>query len=190
MLYFLKLIDIQLCDLKPYENNPRLNDEAVDGVAESIRQFGYRSPIIIDNMENKQIIAGHTRYKALQKLGFEKVQCIVADDLTEEQVRAYRLADNKVAEKAQWDFELLDKELAGILNIDMSSFGFGDLDSTEEEKEIIEDIAPSINEEKEPTCKLGEIYELGNHRLMVGDSTESQQVLDLLGGGDGRPCRY
>ena len=117
----MKLIEISLDQLKPYKNNPRKNEEAIEGVAESIKEFGFKVPIIINNLEDKEIIAGHTRYKAGQKLGLDKVPCIVADDLTEEQVRAFRLADNKVAEKSEWDFEMLDEELKQILNIDMRS---------------------------------------------------------------------
>ena len=114
--------DIEIGKIKPYENNPRKNDDAVDAVAESIRQFGWKQPIVIDKAG--VIVAGHTRYKAAQKLGCKTVPCVMADDLTEEQVKAYRLADNKVAELAYWDFGKLDKELAEIADIDMDDFGF------------------------------------------------------------------
>ena len=173
--------DILLSELKPYANNPRNNEQAIDGVAESIKQFGFKVPIIIDNLTNKEIIAGHTRYKASQKLGLERVPCIVADDLTEEQVRAFRLADNKVAEKSEWNFDLLDEELKSILNIDMEAFGF-DLGTDADEEEVIEDIPPEVHEEAK--SKLGEIYELGNHRLMVGDSTDAIQVGRLMAGAE------
>lgn len=109
-------------NLKPYEKNPRKNDEAVDFVAESIKEFGFKVPIIVD--ENNVIVAGHTRYKASKKLGIEQVPVIVADDLSEAQIKAFRLADNKTAEKAEWDFDLLYEELDEILDIDMSEFGF------------------------------------------------------------------
>ncbi len=125
----------KLSELTPYERNPRKNDDAVQYVAESIKQFGWKVPIVID--KNNVIVAGHTRYKAAKQLGIEEVPCIVADDLTDEQIRAYRLADNKVGEKAEWDFDLLDLELADI-ELDMSMFGF-DLSDLEEEKEIVED---------------------------------------------------
>lgn len=118
----MNIIEMNIDDIKGYEKNPRKNDEAVDYVAESIKQFGFRVPIIID--KNNVIIAGHTRQKAAKKLGFKKIPCIKADDLTEEQVKAFRLADNKVGEFADWDISLLDDELNGILNIDMSSLGF------------------------------------------------------------------
>ena len=109
-------------ELKPYEKNPRKNDSAVDAVAESIKEFGFKNPVIID--KDGVIVAGHTRLKAAKKLGLEEVPVIMADDLSEEQVKAFRLADNKTAELAGWDFELLDSELAEISEIDMSAFGF------------------------------------------------------------------
>ena len=104
-------------DLKVYENNPRNNDKAVDAVAESILQFGFKVPIVID--KNDVIVCGHTRLKASKKLGLDTVPCIVADDLTEEQIKAFRLADNKTAELAEWDFNALEKELAELSEIDM-----------------------------------------------------------------------
>ena len=130
----MEIINKKLDELKPYENNPRFNDDAVEYVAKSIKEFGFKVPIIID--KNGVIVAGHTRYKASLELGLEKVPCIIADDLTEEQVKAFRLADNKVSEKAQWNFELLDEELENILDINMEEFGFENLkidwDSIEE----------------------------------------------------------
>ena len=118
-------MDIQykrLSDITPYERNPRKNDSAVKYVANSIKEFGFKVPIIID--KDGVIVAGHTRYKAAIKLKMKEVPCIIADDLSEEQVKAYRLADNKVAEKAEWDFILMTEELEDILKIDMSDFGF------------------------------------------------------------------
>lgn len=121
----LKIVNKRIDDLMPYENNPRYNDEAVEYVANSIKEFGFKVPIIVD--KNNVIVAGHTRYKASKELGLEEVPCIIADDLTEEQVKAFRLADNKVSEKAEWDFNMLDAELAD-LDIDMTDFGFEKLD--------------------------------------------------------------
>ena len=118
----MNIIEKRVKDLKPYEKNPRLNDDAVKYVAESISQFGFRVPIVIDNDNN--IVCGHTRWKACKKLKIDTVPCVVADDLTEEQIRAYRLADNRVAEKAEWDLALLDTELAEIETIDMTLLGF------------------------------------------------------------------
>lgn len=109
-------------DIKPYENNPRDNDDAVDSVANSIKEFGWQQPIVVDI--GGVIIAGHTRYKAAQKLGLKTVPVVVAKDLTEEQVKAYRLADNKSGELADWNFSQLNEELQGIDDLDMTKFGF------------------------------------------------------------------
>ncbi|HHX68547.1 MAG TPA: ParB N-terminal domain-containing protein [Gallicola sp.] len=169
-------MNIDINKLKPYKNNPRKNDEAVEYVANSIKEFGFKVPIIVD--KDYEIIAGHTRLKAAQQLGLKEVPIIIADDLTEEQVKAFRLADNKVSEIAEWDFDLLDNELSNILDIDMSILGF---DVFEEEQEIIEDDF-EIELPKEPKAKLGDIYQLGNHRLMCGDSTKEEDVAKLMNG--------
>ena len=123
-----------LGEISPYDKNPRKNDDAVDAVAASISEFGFKNPIIVD--KDMVIIAGHTRYKAAKKLGMKEVPVIVAKDLTEEQVRAFRLADNKTAELAMWDEDLLDEELSQILDINMDSFGFdSDLELNNESSE-------------------------------------------------------
>lgn len=109
-------------DLIPYENNPRKNDEAVEYVANSIREFGFKVPLVVDS--NNVIVCGHTRYKAARMLKIDAVPCVVADDLTEEQMKAFRLADNKVAERSEWDLDLLNEELDGIFDIDMEDFDF------------------------------------------------------------------
>lgn len=119
--------EISVSELIPYENNPRNNLGAVDAVAESIRNFGFKVPIVIDS-ENV-IVCGHTRLMAAKKLGLDKVPCIVADDLTDEQIKAFRLADNKTAELAEWDFSKLEAELAELADIDMSQFGFEELET-------------------------------------------------------------
>lgn len=172
------ILNLGLEEIKPYEKNPRNNDNAVDAVAASIREFGFKVPIIID--KDNIIVAGHTRYKAAKKLGLKTVPCIKADDLNDEQVKAFRLADNKVAEQAEWNFELLNEELETI-TIDMEQFGF-DLHVDEEETptEIIEDDVPDVPEE--PKSKYGQVYQLGNHRLMCGDSTKKEDVDKLLNG--------
>ena len=121
----MNIVELSIHDLVPYENNPRNNIEAVEYVANSIEKFGFKVPIVVDT--NNVIVAGHTRYMASKKLGLETVPCIVADDLTEEQIKAFRLADNKVSEIATWDDELLAIELSDIVDIDMSDFGFVDL---------------------------------------------------------------
>ena len=127
-----------VADLNPYENNPRLNDGAVDAVAASIKEFGFKVPIVVDS--DGVIVTGHTRLKAAKKLGIDTVPVIVADDLTPEQVKAFRLADNKTGELAQWDFDKLDIELDGIDEIDMGDFGFDmDLEVEDDDVEPIDD---------------------------------------------------
>ena len=121
----LKIIYKNIYELIPYENNPRNNDNAIEVVAKSIKEFGFKVPIIID--ENDEIVAGHTRLKAAKELELEEVPCIIANDLTPEQVKAFRLADNKVAEFSKWDFNLLGLELGEIENISMEDFGFDEL---------------------------------------------------------------
>ena len=101
----MEIINKKIEDLIPYHNNPRLNDEAVEYVKNSIKEFGFKVPMVID--KNNVIVAGHTRYKASKELGLKEVPCIIADDLTDEQIKAFRLADNKVSEKAEWDFNML-----------------------------------------------------------------------------------
>lgn len=109
-------------DIIPYENNPRDNEDAVDKVAASLREFGFKQPIVVD--KDNIVIVGHTRLKAAKKLNMSEVPVLVADDLTDEQVKGYRLADNKTAEFAEWDADLLNFELDGIIDIDMGQFGF------------------------------------------------------------------
>ena len=118
----MEIKNINIDDLIPYENNPRKNENAVDKVANSISEFGFKVPIIID--KENIIIAGHTRLKAAQKLGIKEIPCIIANDLTEEQIRAFRIADNKVSELSEWNIDKLNLELEDILNINMSDFGF------------------------------------------------------------------
>ncbi len=117
----MNILSLPLSDVHPYEKNPRKNDNAVDAVAASIRQFGFLVPLVIDR--EHVIVAGHTRFKAAQRLGMKTVPCVVADELTEDQIKAFRLADNKVGEMAKWDVDLLPLELADIA-MDMSAFGF------------------------------------------------------------------
>ena len=172
----LKIEYVDINNIKPYKKNPRKNEEAIPYVMESIKQFGFKNPVILD--KDNVIVAGHTRIESAKRLGITEIPCIYADDLTDEQIRAFRLADNKVGEIAEWDIDLLDTELDDILNIDMSDFGF-DLDfEDEEEKEIIEDEVPEVPEE--PKAKLGDIYQLGNHRLMCGSALVKEDVEKLL----------
>ena len=172
-------------DIKPYENNPRNNDDAVDAVANSIKEFGWQQPIVVDI--GGIIIAGHTRYKAAEKLGLKIVPVVVAKDLTEEQVKAYRLADNKSGELATWNDELLEDELGSIDDIDMSNFGFPPLETIEEENSEAHDDEFDEDPPKEPKSKAGQVYKLGRHRLMCGDSTKIDDVKRLMGGVPGGP---
>lgn len=126
----LKIEYVNIDSIKPYKNNPRHNEEAIPYVMNSIKEFGFKNPIIID--KNNVIIAGHTRLESAKRLGMKEMPIIHADDLNEEQIKAFRLADNKVSEKAEWDFNMLGEELAE-LDIDMAKFGFDGLDINEED---------------------------------------------------------
>lgn len=147
----MQVVNMKIEDLIPYENNPRKNDKAVKYVAESIKQFGFRIPIIID--KDNVVICGHTRLKSAKKLKLKEVPCVVADDLTEEQIKAFRVADNKVAEKAEWDFELLDLEIESLPDFNFEDFGFEF--ETEEEPE---EEAPK--EKKNERLRTDEAYNL------------------------------
>ena len=174
-----KIVMLPVSEVRPYEKNPRKNADAVKFVKASIEQFGFKVPIIVDS--NRVIVCGHTRLLAAKSLGMAEVPCIMADDLTDDQIRAFRLADNKVGEFAEWDMDLLGDELDAIAeacDIDMGEFGF-DLSDDDEETEVVEDEVP---EEVEPVCKKGEIWQLGEHRLMCGDSTSADDVALLMNG--------
>lgn len=185
-----KLVDIN--KIKPYENNPRVNDNAVDKVASSIKEFGFNSPIVID--EKNVIINGHTRYKAAKKLGLTEVPVIKVTGLTESQVKAYRIADNKTSEYSEWDFEKLIDELKELSSDDynLELTGFDEIEALK----MIEDVSEfdefmpenDINVEKElekleneaPTVKRGQVWKLGKHYLMCGDSTSEMDVRKLM----------
>lgn len=136
----MQIKDINIGDLIPYEKNPRKNEGAIEYVKNSIQQFGFKVPIVIDT--NNVIVCGHTRYAAAKQLDLDVVPCVIADDLTDEQIAAYRLADNKVAEFSDWDMSLLNEELDKLLDFDMSAFGFFDEEEEEEEQE--EEIIPEV----------------------------------------------
>ena len=181
----MQIYDKPLGWLTPYENNPRNNDEAVGPVANSISEFGFKVPIVATS--DGEIINGHTRWKAAKKLKLKTVPVIIADDLTEEQVKAFRLADNKVAEIAQWDIELLLSEIDSVDNLDMTLFGFTDQDYTLddfEDEELDTEDAEEINEQDTQTSAVeyGDIYQLGRHRLMCGDSTSIADMEELVDG--------
>ena len=180
----MKVVDKGIETLTEYERNPRKNDAAVDKVAASISEFGFKVPVVID--KDGVIVAGHTRLRAAQKLGIDKVPCVVADDLSEEQIKAFRLADNKTAEFAEWDFELLDEELQDINDIDMSEFGFDEKvipGITDEEPDEFEDI------EKLET-HYGVPYQGNKSRIadiIISLLPEGDRLVDLFGGGG---CYY
>ena len=177
----MEIVYKNLGSIIPYENNPRINDPAVDAVAASIREFGFKVPVVIDRMG--VIVAGHTRVKAAEKLGMTQVPCVIADDLTDEQVRAFRLADNKTGELAGWDFEKLEAELEALSNVDMSQFGFDRLEKELEDLDIHEDdYDGEPDTDQEPKSKVGDLYALGDHRLICGDATDKTQIEKLLDG--------
>jgi site-specific DNA-methyltransferase (adenine-specific) len=175
------IIELKTDELIPYVNNPRNNDDAVDYVASSIKEFGFKVPIIVD--KDKTIVAGHTRLRAAKKLGLETVPCIMADDLTEQQVKAFRLADNKVSEFATWDMDKLMIELEALDDIDMSEYGFEELEKEADEilKEVEEDEIPE-EDEQQTRVQFGQLWKLGRHRLLCGDSTDPESVKTLMGG--------
>ncbi len=176
----------KLSEIKPYDKNPRLNDDAVDAVAASIREFGFRQPIVVD--ADGVIICGHTRYKAAQKLGLEKVPVHVAKDLTPEKIKAYRIADNKTSELSDWNYDLLPIELGELqgMNYDLGLLGF-------DQDELAKLLDPGIQDglcdpddvpapPDEAITQPGDLWVLGNHRLLCGDSSKPEDVDRLLDG--------
>jgi len=189
--------EINIDFIKEYENNPRKNDVAIEKVAKSIKEFGFKVPIIID--KNNIIVTGHTRLKAAKQLKMKKVPCIIADDLTPEQVKAFRLADNKVSEYSTWDLDKLQSELIELKVIDFNIEDFGfetkNIDtSTANVNEILEKFTDTTTEIKEddfnieeaipeiPITTLGQVWQLGSHRIMCGDSTQTEDVMCLMNG--------
>ncbi|HBG25681.1 MAG: hypothetical protein A2Y10_02525 [Planctomycetes bacterium GWF2_41_51] len=175
---------LKIEEVKSYENNPRDNSGAVDAVAQSIKQFGFKVPVIVD--KNNVLVAGHTRVLAAKKLGLETVPAIRADDLTEDQVRAFRIADNKLHELSSWDYELLPLELSQLqdANFDLELLGF---DSDEIAKILDPGIKGGLTDPDdvpeppaEPITKPGDIWILGEHRLLCGDSTNRDDVIKLM----------
>jgi len=170
-------------ELIPYDKNPRDNDKGVDAVANSIKAYGFKVPIVID--KNNVIVTGHTRLKAAKKLGLEEVPCIVADDLTDEQIRQFRIVDNKTAELSDWNFDLLREELLAMDDVDMVQFGFDDLDEILKTETKDDDFDEDEELPENPYSQRGDIYVLGKHRLMCGDSTIKEDVDKLM---DGKVC--
>lgn len=172
----MKIVEINIKDLKEYENNPRNNDEAVEPVMNSIKEFGFKVPIIID--KDNVVIAGHTRLKAAKKLKLKTVPCIIADDLNEEQIKAFRLADNKVSEFATWDIELLSEEINNIFNINMSGFGFDMFEPIEEETER-KDLSDKVQEKYEIVIKCKNEMELETTYYKLVDEGYDCQISTL-----------
>jgi len=166
-------------EIRPFENNPRNNDMAVDKVASSIDEFGWKQPIVVD--KDGVIIVGHTRYKAALQLGYTEVPVLYAGDLSPEQVKAYRLADNKTSEFAEWNLDMLGAELKELddMMFDMSQFGFEEWAEVEPEEDGF-DVDAALEEITEPVSKLGDIWRLGRHRLMCGDAMDKPTVNALM----------
>ncbi len=167
-----------IADIVPYAKNAKKHDNRqINNVAESIKQYGFVQPIVIDR--DGVIVIGHCRALAAKKLGMKEVPCVCVDDLTPEQVNALRIVDNK-SNESEWDFDILTDELA---ELDLSNFDFDfGIEDEEEETEIAEDEAPEVDEDAEPIAKLGDIWQLGRHRLMCGDSTSIEDVEKLMAG--------
>ena len=175
----LQLQKVRVEDIRPYKNNPRINDRAVNDVMESIVQCGYCAPIICD--ENLLVIAGHTRLKAVKKLKWEYVDVVIRSGLTEEQKKKYRLLDNKTNELAEWDLEKLEIELQGI---DFGSYDFGFIINNEDELPTVgnDNYDLSKEEEIEKRAKRGDVWQLGQHRVCCGDSTNADDIKKLMNG--------
>ena len=173
----MKIVRKQLAEITPYAKNAKKHSrQQINNVAESIKQYGFVQPIVIDR--NGVIVIGHCRALAAQKLGMTEVPCICVDDLTPEQVNALRLVDNK-SNESDWDFDLLKDELP---ELDLSAFDFDWGLPEDQTEDVIEDEAPEVDEDAEPIAKLGDIWQLGRHRLMCGDSTSIEDVEKLMGG--------
>ena len=164
-----------VADLIPYAANAKKHDEKqIKNVAESIKQFGFVQPVVVDCA--CVIVIGHCRVLAAKKLGMKEVPCVCVEDLTPEQVNALRLVDNK-SNESEWDFDLLADELPGL---DLSAFDFDWGLPEDQTEDIVEDEALEIDEESEPITKMGDIWQLGRHRLMCGDSTDKASVELLM----------
>lgn len=176
----LKIEYVDINSIKPYKNNAKMHPrEQIEQIKESIKQFGMNDPI---GVWHNEIVEGHGRLLACKELGFKEVPIIRLDDMTDEERKAYTLAHNKLTMNSDFNLDILNEELNNFTTIDMSAFGF-DLDFDTEEKEIIEDnFNVEENIPEEPKSKLGDIYQLGNHRLMCGDSTSEEDVAKLMNG--------
>lgn len=178
----MEIIKLNINDIKPYRNNAKIHTkEQIEQIKKSIQEFGMNDPIAVWGKDNL-IVEGHGRLEALKQLGYNEVDCIRLDHLTDEERKAYTLAHNKLTMNTDFDFDILNEELEDITDIDMSDFGF-DLDFEDEEKEVEEDdFDIDANIPEEPKAKYGDIYQLGKHRLMCGDSTKEDDIEKLING--------
>ena len=180
----MKIEIADITSIKPYENNPRkLSETAIEKVAMSLKEYGFRQPIVVD--KDRVIVAGHTRFRASKKLGLKQVPISIIDNLTEEQINAYRIADNRTAEESEWDNELLKMEIKELEAKDfkLDLLGFNDEQLNDilfEEKQGLTDEDEVPETPEEPISKLGDIWKLGNHRLICGDSTKSEDFDKLM----------
>lgn len=175
----MEIRSVKIKEIKPYDRNAKKHDDTqINNVAESIRQFGFVQPIVIDS--DGVIVIGHCRFEAAKRLKYAEVPCIMVDDLTPEQVDALRIVDNKTNE-SPWDIDLLTEELQD-LDLSMFDFEWELMEETAEATEITEDEAPEVDKTNDPISKFGQIWKLGRHRLMCGDSTSEENVKALLGG--------
>jgi len=185
---------VEIDKLKPYERNARTHDDKqIEKIANSIKEFGFINPVLIDN--NYGIIAGHGRVLGALKLGIKELPCLFIEDLSEAQKRAYIITDNKLSEDAGWDDTILKEELKALdemnFNVELTGFCLSEFDFDVDEIEFNEDeYDVESNLPENPKSKLGDIFKLGNHRLMCGDSTNPEHINALIGGGGGRPLYY
>ena len=183
--------NIKTQDIKPYTKNPRKNDEAIRVVKRSIKEFGFQQPLVID--KDKEIIVGHTRYEAAKKLGFDELPCVVAEKLSEEQIKAYRIMDNKSSEFSGWNTDLLTKEIIELIEVDydLAFTGFTqkelkemdvvfDLEDLGEQGHTDEDDIPEV--QQKTVSQYGDVWILGEHRLVCGDATSKEDVEKLMDG--------
>ena len=182
----MKIENLKINEIKPYKNNARKNDKAVEIVKKSIKEFGFRNPIILD--KNNEIIAGHTRLKAAQELEMKTIPCIRAEDLTEDQVKAFRIMDNKSTEFAEWDQDLLKEEFTELdeneFDLELTGFDLREVGDILDDNEIEDDGFVEVDAyeraKNKTKIQLGEIYLLGDHRLMCGDATEKSNIDKLM----------
>jgi len=187
----MNITDVKIEDIIPYHDNPRVNEDAINVVKKSLEEFGFQQPLVLD--KDNTIIVGHTRYAAATELGYKEIPCFIADNLNEEKIKAYRIMDNKSAEYASWNYGLLTKEMTELLeaDYDLEFTGFTDeeladlgldfnLEEYSEEGLTDEDSTPELV--KDPVTKLGDVWILGNHRLICGDSSSIDAINKLMQG--------